>query len=59
MATKAAWALAGRLVKWGGVASEGVNQSPSHLRSRLGRITDPSRWIRAADSGSLSQVVRQ
>jgi len=34
--TKAAWALATGLVKYGVVASDGVNQYPSHLSTLLG-----------------------
>jgi len=47
IATKAAWGFARRLLKWGVVESEGVNQYPNHLRSSLGLNIDTCRWMGA------------
>jgi len=59
MGTKAAWAWANLLVKWGMPDIEGVNQWPSHLTLSLGLKPEPSRWIGAWDIGPLSLFVPQ
>ena len=59
MATKAAWALASRLVKCGVVETEGLNQYPSHPTSFFRGRTDPSKWTGAREIGPLSLLVLQ
>ena len=56
-ATKAAWALASLLVKWGVVKTEGVNQYPSQRTSSWGAKIQPSRWTGEQDTGPLSLIV--